>query len=82
MLRSRSSFLLAGAASHRAGVQHHGRPPAIVQARQGVLEPGPVALACRDTAGGAEAVERVVLEDVLVEVLVPHRIGDHDVVAG
>ena len=30
----------------------------------------------------AEAVEGVVLKDVLVEVLVPHGIGDHDVVAG
>ena len=33
-------------------------------------------------AGGAEAVKRVVLEGVLVEVLVPHGIGDDDVVAG
>ena len=74
------SLLAAGAAGHRAGVQHHRSPPALVEAGQGVLEPGPVALAGGDAAGGAEAVERIVLEYVRVEVLVPHRICDHDVV--
>ena len=72
----------AGASRHRAGIQYHGGPSALVQAGQGVLEPRPVALAGGDAPGGAEAVEGVVLEDVLVEVLVPHGIGDHDVVAG
>ena len=47
-----------------------------------MLEPRPVALAGGDASGCAEAVERVVLKDVLVEVLVPHGIGGHDVVAG
>ena len=45
-----------------------------------VLEPGPIALAGGDAAGRAEAVERVVGEDVRREGLVPHRIGDDDVV--
>ena len=42
----------------------------------------PVSLAGRNPAGGVEAVERVVLKDVRVEVLIPHGIGDHDVMTG
>ena len=82
MLRSRVLVLAAGAAGHGAGVQHHRRPSALVEAGEGVLQPGPVALAGGDAAGGAEAVKRVILEDVRIEVLVPHGIGDHDVVTG
>ena len=82
MLRSRSSCLAAGAAGHRAGVEHYRRPPALVEAGQGVLEPGPVAPAGGDAAPGAEAVEGIVGEEIRAEGLVPHGIGDYDVVVG
>ena len=47
-----------------------------------MLQPRPVALAGSDAAGAAEAVERIVGEQLGAERLVPHRIGDHDVMSG
>ena len=47
-----------------------------------MLEPSPVALAGGRAALGAEAVEWVVGEEFRAERLVPHGIGDHDVVGG
>ena len=73
--------LRARAARDRAGVEHDRRAAMIVQTGERVLEPGPIALAGGDAARGAEAVERIVGEYVGVERLVPHRIGDDDVVA-
>src|SRR3546814_3735148 len=53
----------------------------VLEAGDGVLQPGPVGLAGGDAAGFLEAVEGVVLEDLRVERLVPHRVGDDQVEA-
>jgi len=44
-----------------------------------VLQPGPIALARGGAALRAEAVEGIVGEDIRVERLIPHGIGDDDV---
>src|SRR5262249_5217795 len=73
--------LRARATRHRTGVEHDRGPAALAQTGDRVLQPSPVALAGGDTALGAKAVERVVFKDVGVERLVPHWVGDNDVVA-
>ena len=70
------------AARHRARVEHDRGPAPLVQAGEGVLEPRPIALAAGRAAARAETVERVVGEQGGAERLVPHRVGDHDVVPG
>jgi hypothetical protein len=52
----------------------------IVQACERVLKPCPIALAGGDPACRTEAVERIIGEDVWYERLVPHGVGNYDIV--
>ena len=80
MLRSRSSCLAPGTARDGAGVKHHGGASAFVETGDGMLQPGPIAFASGDAALRAKTVERVVVEHVGIERLIPHGIGDDYVV--
>src|SRR3546814_8399807 len=73
--------LAAATAGHRTGFEHHRGAAGVLEAGDGVLQPGPVGLAGGDASGFLEAVEGVVLEDLRVERLVPHRVGDDQVEA-
>src|SRR3546814_11782853 len=63
--------LAAATAGHRTGVEHHRGAAVVLEAGDGVLQPGPVGLAGGDAAGFLAAVEGVVLEALRVERLVP-----------
>src|SRR5262245_15409859 len=69
-----------GAAGCGASIENHRGSSMLVHAGERVLKPGPIPRARGDTTRRAKAIEWIISENIGVERLVPHRIGNDDVV--